>query len=174
MVSLREATTEDIPSIRILAEKTWFDTYASILSRAQMEYMFEWMYSEASLWRQMTQEGHVFFVALEDTTLLGYVSVEAQANDLFHLHKLYVVPDVQKKGAGKALIQAVFRYAQTHACGSSCTVELNVNRHNKALDFYRHMGMHIHSEGDFDIGNGYFMNDYVLHIDLPAEAGSTR
>lgn len=45
-------------------------------------------------------------------------------------------------------------------------VELNVNRKNPALSFYRHMGMTIASSGDFDIGNGYFMNDYIMAIDF--------
>ena len=41
-------------------------------------------------------------------------------------------------------------------------MELNVNRNNKALQFYQHMGMRKLREGDFPIGNGYYMNDYII------------
>lgn len=41
-------------------------------------------------------------------------------------------------------------------------LELNVNRNNKALHFYEHMGMKKLREGDFPIGNGYYMNDYIM------------
>ena len=43
-----------------------------------------------------------------------------------------------------------------------CMLELNVNRNNKALHFYEHMGMKKLREGDFPIGNGYYMNDYIM------------
>lgn len=47
-----------------------------------------------------------------------------------------------------------------------CLMELNVNRNNKALQFYQHMGMRKLREGDFPIGNGYYMNDYIMGLDI--------
>ena len=47
-----------------------------------------------------------------------------------------------------------------------CRMLLNVNRHNRALGFYKHMGMFEVSRGDFPIGNGYFMNDCIMGLDL--------
>ena len=47
-----------------------------------------------------------------------------------------------------------------------CVVELNVNRNNKAVTFYEHMGMHKDRQGDFPIGNGFFMNDYIMAIEI--------
>ena len=44
--------------------------------------------------------------------------------------------------------------------------ELNVNRRNKVLDFYQHLGMRIARSGDFDIGGGFFMNDYIMRKEL--------
>jgi diamine N-acetyltransferase len=166
MISIRQAFTYDIGLIHDLAGRTWFKTYGQLLTMEQMNYMFDLMYSEKALFTQMTEKGHDFFLALEDTIPLGYVSIGKQNESLFHLHKLYVVPEGQQKGIGKILINRAFDYAREHTEGNSCAVELNVNRGNKALDFYQKMGMHIHDQGDFDIGNGYFMNDYILRIDL--------
>ena len=47
-----------------------------------------------------------------------------------------------------------------------CVMELNVNRNNKALRFYERMGMHKDREGDFPIGNGFYMNDYIMAITI--------
>ena len=47
-----------------------------------------------------------------------------------------------------------------------CLMELNVNRNNKALLFYERMGMRKLREGDFPIGNGYYMNDYIMGLDI--------
>ena len=47
-----------------------------------------------------------------------------------------------------------------------CLMELNVNRNNKALQFYEYMGMRKLRKGDFPIGNGYYMNDYIMGLDI--------
>lgn len=160
MIKYRTATVKDIDIIRDIASKTWFVTYREILSSKQLAYMFEMMYSEESLKRQMTEQKHVFFFACHNENRLGYVSIEQQEKDLFHLHKLYVLPDAQNKGIGKALIYEAFKYAKKASNSENCSVELNVNRHNKAIGFYRKMGLHISYEGDF------YMKDYIMRIEL--------
>jgi diamine N-acetyltransferase len=166
MITIRKASLESITTIRFLAQKTWYETYQEILSAPQMDYMFDMMYSTESLTRQMSEDGHAFFIAYESEKPLGYVSVEKQREDLFHLHKLYVLPSGQHKGIGKMLLHKVYEYAGEHAGADTFAVELNMNRDNKALHFYERMGMRIHDQGDFHIGNGYYMNDYILRIDL--------
>ena len=32
--------------------------------------------------------------------------------------------------------------------------------------FYRHLGMTVLRQGDFHIGNGFYMNDYIMGLDL--------
>ena len=166
MITLQRATVNDIGTIRDIAGKTWFVTYGEILSPEQMDYMFEMMYSVESIKRQINEQKHVFFIAYQSEKPLGYLSVEQQEACLFHLQKLYILPAGQNKGLGKILISKVFEYARETSQGRKCAVELNVNRDNKALSFYKKMGMRIIGEGDFDIGNGFFMNDYIMRIDL--------
>ncbi len=43
---------------------------------------------------------------------------------------------------------------------------LNVNRCNKARNFYEARGFQVIAEEDIDIGNGYLMNDYLMQKDL--------
>ena len=166
MITFQQATTKDIDLLRHIAEKTWFVTYRDMLSQEQMDYMFDRMYSVESLKRQMTEQNHVYFIALSDDEPLGYLSVEQQTETLFHLHKLYILPEGQGKGIGKILINKAFSFAKEHTKGKECVVELNMNRDNKALSFYEKMGMRISDRGDFDIGNGFYMNDYIFRIDL--------
>jgi ribosomal protein S18 acetylase RimI-like enzyme len=45
-------------------------------------------------------------------------------------------------------------------------LELNVNRNNKAVEFYKKLGFRIIAEEDIDIDNGYFMNDYIMRKKL--------
>lgn len=160
------ASESGIPEIRLMARETFYPTYRDILSPEQLDYMYEWMYSEESLLQQMRM-GHRFFIARDGSgNGVGYVSIEQQGERLVHLQKIYVRPDKQKLHAGRSLMEKAFDEAKKLFPDGHGRVELNVNRKNPALSFYRHMGMTIASSGDFDIGNGYFMNDYIMAIDF--------
>ncbi len=161
---IRKASVADIPMIREMAEVVFRHTYASILSPAQMEYMMDWMYSEDSLRKQMAEQ--TFFV--EDGR--GYASLrpDGRTDDgrvRFHLEKLYVLPQFQKTGLGRRLFESAAAEARTVA-GGPCVLELNVNRNNPSLSFYEHLGMRRACQGDFPIGGGFYMNDYIMCIDL--------
>ncbi|MBS6269332.1 MAG: GNAT family N-acetyltransferase [Tannerella sp.] len=164
MIRSRKAGIDDIALIRDLAEKSFLPTYKEILSADQLDWMFDWMYSADSLRRQI-EDGHVFFIAYDGDRPCGYVSVERQGEALFHLQKIYVLPDFQGKHVGRYLVRLVFDYVKSLYSGE-CTVELNVNRNNKAKFFYERMGFSVARSGDFSIGNGYYMNDYIMAIEL--------
>lgn len=164
---IRRASADDIPLIRSLADVTFRDTYREILSPDQMDYMMEWMYSEASLRRQMEQDGHVYFIAESDGHPCGYVSAQPHGlqddqSYLFELQKLYVLPGFQGLHIGQRLYEHVTAFVRNSAGGWPCRVELHVNRNNKAVSFYRRFGLEILREGDYPIGHGYFMNDYIM------------
>lgn len=160
----RKAFTEDIPAIRALAEIAFPATYAPILSEDQIGYMMDFMYSEESLRRQM-EEG-VFF--LEEGK--GYASIRRDGSvdgrPRFHLEKLYVVPEFQGTGLGRLLFNCCLEEARADCGGGNFRLELNVNRSNPALSFYEHLGLRRDRSGDFPIGKGYFMNDYIMVLDV--------
>jgi len=170
-VSIRRAGTGDIPVIRSLADVCFRDTYRTILSPEQTDYMMDWMYSEESLHRQMERDGHVYFLAECDGRPCAYCSVQPlglqdDGMQLFELQKVYVLPECKGKGIGSRLVDHVFRFVREKAGGTPCRVELHVNRYNPAVAFHRRMGFSILREGDFPIGHGYFMNDYIMGITL--------
>lgn len=165
MFTIRKADIYDIPMIEAMAREVFPATYKTILTQEQISYMMEWMYSPESLRRQMAEEGHVFFVAYEECEAAGYVSIQPEGNDLFHLQKIYVLPYFQKTRCGTFLFRKAIEYIKEVHPGP-CRLELNVNRHNPALGFYEHLGMKKLREGDFPIGNGYYMNDYIMGMDI--------
>lgn len=160
--SIRQAGLEDIPTIRNLADITFRATYASIITPGQIEYMMDWMYSDAKL-REELSSGVTYLLLEVKGRSVGYVSFSEQSPALYHLHKIYFLPHCQGKGYGRVLFRAA--EARMRELGAKA-FELNVNRHNKALDFYRHEGMSIARSGDFDIGGGFYMNDYIMRKDL--------
>lgn len=164
-LTLRRATTDDIATIRRMADTAFPATYAEILSPEQLDYMMEWMYAPQNLARQMTDEGHVYFIACVADRPCGYVSVRQESADAFHLEKIYVLPDCQGRGVGGFLFRAAIDFVK-RMHPSPCRLELNVNRHNRARGFYERMGMTCLREGDFPIGQGFFMNDYIMGMEI--------
>ena len=164
MFTIRQAQADDCLLINQLAANVFPATYKDILSQEQLEYMFDWMYAPQNIRKQM-EEGHVYFIAYEECEPCGYLSVQQEEENLFHLQKIYVLPAFQKAHAGNYLFHEAIKYI-TKVHPAPCRMELNVNRNNKAVGFYERMGMKIAREGDFHIGNGYYMNDYIMAIEL--------
>lgn len=165
MFSIRKATTNDIPLIHEMAWVVFPHTYKEILTPEQIDYMMEWMYSEDSLHKQMEKDGHIYYLAFKEDEPAGYLSIQPEGEHVFHLQKIYVLPSFQGMKLGKQLFeQAIKAIKEFHP--APCQMRLNVNRQNKALAFYERMGMVKVDEGDFPIGNGYYMNDFIMGMDI--------
>lgn len=157
-LNLRRAWEKDIPLIREMSMKVWPQTYSTILSAGQISYMLDMMYSEESLTRQM-KEKQEFIIVNDGKEPVGFASFGLQEPGVYKLHKIYILPGIQGKGAGRFVITELLK-AIARKGGRS--LQLNVNRNNPAKDFYEKLGFAIIREEDIDIGNGYFMNDYVM------------
>jgi ribosomal protein S18 acetylase RimI-like enzyme len=120
--------------------------------------MLEFLYSESSLQKQM-KEHHRFLIIYDEITPVGFASYSQTEPGIFKLHKIYVLPGQQGKGTGRFLMDYVIK---TIMAQGAKALLLNVNRYNKAKDFYEKLGFTVKKEEDVDIGNGYFMNDYVM------------
>lgn len=164
MGEVKRVTSEDLQVVKDLAYSTWPDTFKDILSPEQITYMLNWMYDLGTLKKQATS-GHQFFVFYDHGKALGFIGVEPNhpKDGELKIHKLYVLPDTQGSGIGKQLIQKASELARSMGIHS---LVLNVNRFNKAVEFYKHLGFQIALEENIDIGNGYWMEDYVMTLDL--------
>lgn len=157
------ASAEELDIVRSIALRTWPEAYGSILSEEQLRYMLDLMYSPEALRHQM-ELGHAFVIIGNEDDPQGFASYEHGTKDgrTSRLHKLYVLPSAQGKGFGKALLHWVIAKCAEHG---SQRLELNVNRFNKALDFYRAEGFRIVGDEVIDIGGGFVMDDHVLALD---------
>jgi GNAT superfamily N-acetyltransferase len=157
---IRIATLQDRALIRSISEHTWPSTYGHIISKEQIDFMLDWMYSDASLEEQF-KKGHQFYIANLNGTDIGFCSVSADENNTYKLNKLYVLPTAHGTGSGKALLEKAIEVAKAEGAAS---VFLQVNKHNNAYTFYLKNGFVKEAEFKFDIGNGFFMDDYVMRL----------
>jgi ribosomal protein S18 acetylase RimI-like enzyme len=161
MITIEDATREQLPVVQKLAYRIWPGTFNGILSDAQISYMLDRMYSASAL-EEQCRSGHQFILAKADDRYVGYAAFEMLPSDEeVKLHKIYVLPAMQGRGVGKALISEI---AGRMALSGRHILLLNVNRYNRAVSFYEKIGFKIIGEEDNAIGKGFFMNDYVMKL----------
>ena len=157
-LDLKNAEVKDIPIIKSLAEKIWMIHYPPIIGHEQVTYMLEKMYDPASLTEQMEIKKHVFYFVMKENKPVGFISVHLESEGKYMLNKFYILSEEQAKGEGTHAFRLLLKELQ----GMS-EIRLTVNRQNfKSINFYFKNGFKIESVADFDIGNGYYMNDFVM------------
>jgi ribosomal protein S18 acetylase RimI-like enzyme len=159
-VSLRLATARDFSLIQSIAYNTWPETFSRILSKKQISYMLEMMYSNASLKKQI-EKHHRYLIASEGKENFGFASFEIsyQGSEKTKLHKIYILPSAQNRGIGRQLINKIGDIAKDN---QNSILSLNVNRNNFAFKFYEKMGFEKLGEENIDIGNGFLMEDFIM------------
>ncbi len=159
---IKLASLKDIPTIETLAWSIWPVAYKNIISPAQIDYMLGLMYRSKALQEQM-DKGHQFIIAIDDAEkAIGFASFskkENVANTIFRLNKIYVLPNQLTKRIGTALLNFILENIKNK---QATILELNVNKQNPAITFYKKNGFTILKEEIIDIGNDFIMDDYVM------------
>lgn len=165
MLDIYTATSSDFPIIQEIAYVTWPHTFRDILSKEQINYMIEMMYSTAALTEQTMQKKHQYLIVKDETKNLGYASYELNYKGLSitKIHKIYILPEAQGKGVGKLLMNTITTVAKENR---NTSLSLNVNRDNAAFDFYRNIGFEKVGEENIDIGDGFLMEDFIMNKKL--------
>lgn len=160
-LEIRSATLADIPLIRELTMQVWPQTYTPIIGAEQVNYMLDRFYNPEAL-RQQIEGGHKFLLAYDNGEPVAFASYSETEPQIYKLHKLYIIAGQQGKGIGRILIDNIVEDLKQRKVSA---LRLNVNKYNTAAQaFYEKTGFRQILEEDIDIGNGYFMNDYVLAL----------
>lgn len=164
MLKILQLTKDDIIIVHQLAKTIWPEAFKDILKPDQIEYMLDWMYNINTLTDQV-QTGHLFYMVTLDGIPKGFLGLEPNFPDAgtLRIHKIYVDTNVHGKGLGKALLEKAIEIGNEL---EAATINLNVNRFNAAVDFYKSQGFKIVKEENIDIGREYLMEDYVMVKDL--------
>src|SRR5690606_19277310 len=159
-VDIRQGLTGDVATIRQLAITCWWPTYSGYLPHDQIRLMLERMFAEKVLLQQLAA-GHQYMLAYRMATPVGFISYrhkDGREGEIVRIEKLYVLPDEQGRGIGRALMAEAEKYA--HFCAAN-SLELHVNRSNPAKYFYEKQGFFVVEAVDIPY-HGYVLDDYVM------------
>ncbi len=165
MIKIDVAEKKDYLTIQQIAHQTWYPTFEKILSKEQIAYMLDMMYSLKAIEEQVEHKGHIFLLAKEEENCVGYASYETNYQGTYKtkIHKIYVLPSAQGKGIGKILMDSIEKIAKEKG---NQQLSLNVNRHNPAINFYEKIGFKKIRQEDIDIGKGFLMQDFIMEKNI--------
>ncbi len=162
-VEIRPVTPPDVPAIAALAREIWQATYPGIITQEQIDFMLEQRYGHERLYDDLEDLHKWLDQAFVDGRRIGFAFSEIYKGE-FKLDKLYIHPDVQRRGVGGQLIANVALRAKRE--GYPCVI-LQVNKRNvNAIDSYKKYGFVVREVTVDDIGHGYVMDDYVMEKKL--------
>ncbi len=156
-IKLKAAGINDLDTIAALAELIWNQHYPSIIGQKQIDYMLGKMYNKESLLEQMQIKKHRFYLIEVEGENIGFVSVNQEEKNEWFIPKFYIDQTLAGKGYGTMVFKELLQITQADS------IRLTVNRQNyKAINFYFKLGFKIEKVADFDIGEGYVMNDFMM------------
>jgi diamine N-acetyltransferase len=165
-IQIREAGVSDAALIADLSRKTFFETFASQNTKADMDLFLNEQFSKEMLMAQVGKKDHHFFLAYHQEAVAGYVFLKmdvpenSEQERTLEIARIYVSDSFIGKGIGKALMQTAFQFARTQKAEQ---VKLAVWEHNlRAIRFYESFGFIRSGIQVFLLGTDV-QHDFVMH-----------
>lgn len=153
---------QEIKQMSEMATDILRDYYDPIIGKEQNDYMLEMFQSVASIRDQLAHGYHYYFVRDDDGKNLGFFAFYPRGNALY-LSKFYLYKDQRGKGYARPILEFLKTQAKELDLGR---IELNVNRNNDTRFIYEKLGFTVAWEEKNDIGNGFYMDDYVYALEF--------
>lgn len=156
-------TDEHLRKIAALADVIWHEHFIPIIGKDQVEYMLSRFQSYTAL-KEQVLNGYEYYRLLDDEKLCGYMSIRPDQDGRLFLSKLYIAKEYRGRHLATFLFEFLKRSCQKRNCSA---IWLTCNKYNdNSLNVYRHLGFQTIDAQKNDIGNGFFMDDYIMEYRL--------
>lgn len=159
---IKVVNQEQANIVETLANEIWHEYYDLIIGKHQIDYMLEKFQSKQAILTQIRENSYYYLIS-EKNNYIGYLSFIPKERHLF-LSKLYLKSSSRGKGYGRK----IFGFIESFAVNNNLSrITLTVNKNNlDSINIYKKVGFNIVDSVVNDIGNGFYMNDYIFQKDL--------
>ena len=144
-----------------MAEVIVREHFDPLIGKEQNDYMIT-MFQTPEAIRSQLEHGYRYYFVLNEGKRIGFLAFYPK-HDVMYLSKFYLYKDERGRGYSRQMVDFV---RQNTLAEGLKAIELNVNRFNMAVQVYEKLGFHVVRTEKNDIGNGYYMDDYVFRLDL--------
>lgn len=156
-VKLIEEDEKAIASMSKMAVEIVREHFDPLIGKEQNDYMISLFQTPEAIRRQL-KEGYRYYFVRKQGENIGFLAFYPKGENLY-LSKFYLYRKERGKGYARKMLSFVEEECVKEGLQA---VQLNVNRYNEAVQVYRKLGFDIVRQEKNDIGNGFFMDDYVM------------
>ena len=161
-ISFKKIEETQIPILSKLATDIVREHFDPIIGKAQNDYMLE-KYQSISAISEQFKKGYLYFWVKYENNNAGFIGFYPIENKLY-LSKFYLEKKYRGKKIARKMLEFIVNYCKEKKLKS---IYLNVNRNNDlAINVYEHLGFVKIREEKNDIGDGYFMDDFVFEYNI--------
>lgn len=157
-------TSDDVNGIKEMSEMATAilrEHYDPIIGKEQNDYMLKMFQSEEAVAEQL-DHGYNYYFAKNEGQNAGFLAYYPREGALY-LSKLYLYKDQRGKGFSRVMLEFLKQKAKELGLNR---IELNVNRNNPSVQIYEKLGFTVAWTEKNDIGNGFYMDDYVYALEF--------
>ena len=160
-IELQYEDTHGISTMSQMATSIVREHFDPLIGKEQNDYMIARFQTESAIKGQMEHGCRYFFVQ-KDGRNIGFMAFYPKES-VMYLSKFYLYKKERGKGYAHQMLDFVIDESARTGMNA---IELNVNKHNSACQVYDRLGFRIIRSEKNDIGNGFFMDDYVYRFDI--------
>jgi len=158
MIQIRFCTEANASLIADLSRQTFYETFASENTAADMEKFMAEQFSREALMKEVGAEGNIFLLAYDNEAPVGYARMRESSNPpelgekkSIEIARIYAAAALVGKGIGKALMQKCIDVATEK---NKEVIWLGVwEKNQRAIDFYSKWGFEKFGTHLFLLGN---------------------
>lgn len=158
-ISVVENDEDKVKKLSKIASSIIKEYYDSIIGTSQNDYMIEKFQSESAIKEQLSN-GCIYFIVRDNENDIGFFGYYKRINELY-LSKFYLEKNSRGMGRGRIILDFLINKAKESGLSS---ITLNVNKYNAAVSIYEKLGFVRIREEKNDIGQGFFMDDFVFEL----------
>ena len=161
-VEITKISENEIPILSPLATSILREHFDPIIGKDQNDYMLEKFQSISAITEQF-KKGYLYYWVKYENKNVGFLGFYPIDNKLY-LSKFYLLKEYRGKKISRIMFEFIVNYAKKEGLKS---IYLNVNRNNEvAIKVYEHLGFVVIREEKNDIGNGFYMDDFVFEYEI--------
>ncbi len=146
-----------------LANEIWHQHFEGIISTEQIDYMLEKFQSFDAIKGQIS-EGYEYYGIFQNGKEIGYFGICKKDDNSLFLSKLYIKQEYRGKGYASQAFEFIKNIGRQNG-NTKLWLTVNVNN-AETINIYKHWGMQIAKTQLADIGNGFFMDDYIFDLEF--------
>lgn len=155
---IRECSLRDIEKIKLISEKTFYETFCDENSEEDMENYLKENFSYEQVEREIKKEGSIFYIVENNDEVVAYMKInfdKAQTEEGYlntlEVQRIYILQEYKGRKIGKRLIEIAKKIAQKNELNY---IWLGVWENNfNAIKFYEKQGFKKFATHIFKLGD---------------------